>query len=209
VIRYCTRCELRFRTEAELDEHLATDHAMAADVLSRDRYPAAHHAEPLYPDDHGERTHRCLIVANQTLGGPVLLGEIDARVRDGIAELVVVVPATHSDVALGRARGKGARGSDPDGTDEVGAAQASWRLRMALGRLRGTGVTVRGEVGPADPVASVRQVLARTPVDEIIISTLPPGMSRWLDADVPARIRHLFRLPVTVVTAGASSATHV
>jgi hypothetical protein len=207
MIRHCTRCELRFRTEAELDEHLATDHAMAADVIARDRYPGGQPARPLYPDDPGEPSHRCLIVANQTLGGPVLLSEIDARVRAGVQELLVVVPATHSDVVLGRARGAGRAKDTASSTDEVGAAQASWRLRMALGRLRGTGVKVRGEVGPADPMACVAQVLERDRVDEVLISTLPPGMSRWLDADVPARIHHVFRIPVTVVTAGAPTAT--
>jgi hypothetical protein len=37
-------------------------------------------------------------------------------------------------------------------------------------------------------------------VDEVIVSTLPKGLSRWLGEDVPSRLRDSVRVPVTVVT---------
>lgn len=37
-------------------------------------------------------------------------------------------------------------------------------------------------------------------VDEVIVSTLPMGMSRWLGEDVPSRLRDSVPVPVTVVT---------
>jgi hypothetical protein len=37
-------------------------------------------------------------------------------------------------------------------------------------------------------------------IDEVIVSTLPRGLSRWLGEDVPSRLRDSVRVPVTVVT---------
>ena len=51
-----------------------------------------------------------------------------------------------------------------------------------------------------DPVSAVRDALRGREVDEIIVSTLPRGLSRWLGEDVPSRLRDSVRVPVTVVT---------
>jgi hypothetical protein len=81
----------------------------------------------------------------------------------------------------------------------VGAAD---RLAEQLGALRGLGCTADGEVLGARPVAAVRQALRGDPYDEIILSTLPAGVSGWLRMDAGARIERLARLPVTHVIAG-------
>ena len=39
--------------------------------------------------------------------------------------------------------------------------------------------------------------------DEVIISTLPLGVSRWLGLDVPHRVERRFKVPVTTVTGHA------
>jgi hypothetical protein len=52
--------------------------------------------------------------------------------------------------------------------------------------------------------ARLRQALTQLRLDrfdEIIISTLPPGVSRWLGMDLPSRAERKFKLPVTTVTA--------
>jgi hypothetical protein len=59
-------------------------------------------------------------------------------------------------------------------------------------------------IGDSDPVEAVRQLLATTAVNEVIVSTLPERVSRWLRRDVPSRVRAL-GLPVTVVSADQSS----
>ena len=62
------------------------------------------------------------------------------------------------------------------------------------------GAEADGEVGDRDPVMAVRDALRGREVDEVIVSTLPKGMSRWLGEDVPSRLRDSVPVPVTVVT---------
>jgi hypothetical protein len=61
------------------------------------------------------------------------------------------------------------------------------------------GVEATGEVGSQDPVAAVRDAMRAGEFAEVILSTLPPGISRWLHQDVPSRLRHAVPVPVTVV----------
>lgn len=127
---------------------------------------------------------RFLVVANQTLAGPHLLEEVRRRVAEGSCTFHVLVPA-----------------SDPrdHATWTEGHAQAVARARLdaALDRFRELGAPVTGEVGDARPFDAIRDVLRRDRFDGIILSTLPPGPSRWLGQDLPARIRRAFDLPLT------------
>jgi hypothetical protein len=66
------------------------------------------------------------------------------------------------------------------------------------------GTRIDAVVGDADPLEAVRELLATTDVDELILSTLPQRVSHWLRRDVPARLRAL-GIPVTVVTAEQSA----
>jgi hypothetical protein len=63
-----------------------------------------------------------------------------------------------------------------------------------------TGSEVTGHVGDAEPVAAISDTLHEREVDEIIISTLPRRLSRWMHIDLPSKIRGL-GLPVTHVEA--------
>ena len=61
-----------------------------------------------------------------------------------------------------------------------------------------SGAEVTGEVGDADPIAAIHDVLNAGNFDEIVISTLPKRLSRWLKVDLPSKARG-FGLPVTHV----------
>jgi hypothetical protein len=78
------------------------------------------------------------------------------------------------------------------------------RLRGGLGWLHHLGATAEGEIGDGNPIRAIRASLKREgrQFDEIIISTLPSRVSRWLRMDVPQRVKREFGLPVTVLTAG-------
>ena len=152
--------------------------------------------------------HRYLVVANQTLGGQELMDAIRDRMARGPAEFWVLAPATPTTHlitdfgALG-----GAIPVDPsvmptaaDVRDE-GIAVATSNLDGELGRLREIGATADGAVGDPNPMVAIEQAVAEQQFDEIILSTLPPGISRWLALDLPHRVRRKINLPLTVITA--------
>ncbi len=79
-------------------------------------------------------------------------------------------------------------------------SRESWLLTSGwsgTGEPAGIGATADGAVGPNDPVHAIRDVLKDQQFDEIIISTLPVGASKWLRRDIPHRVERAFHLPVT------------
>ena len=132
-----------------------------------------------------------LIVANQTLNSRSLTDAIKARLADGPVRTHVVVPLSPIDRRL-----------TWDETESRNVAQS--RLDDVVARLREMGAEADGEVGDRDPVNAVRDALRRQEADEVIVSTLPRGLSRWLGEDVPSRLRAACPVPVTVVTQGAT-----
>jgi HEAT repeat protein len=129
-----------------------------------------------------------LIVANQTLASPALSAEVEGRIAAGPATFHVVVPLTPIVHRL-----------TWDEDESRRAAQE--RLEALLDHVRSAGADASGEIGDPDPVAAVRDALRSVEVDEIILSTLPAGISRWLGQDVPSRLRGSATQPVVVVTA--------
>ena len=129
-----------------------------------------------------------LIVGNQTLMSPELATAIAERIIPGDPpDIYVVVPATPQS------------GAFTWDEDEARAA-AQERLDAMLEHLKGLGVEATGEVGYRDPVEAARDALRQHPVDEILLSTLPTGISRWLGQDVPGRLKSAVSVPVVVVT---------
>lgn len=134
-----------------------------------------------------------LIVANQTLASPALSAEVARRLAKGPATFHVVVPLTPIVHRLT--------------WDEVESRRvAQERLDALLTNLRSAGAQASGEIGDPDPVAAVRDALRSVEADEIILSTLPAGISRWLGQDVPSRLRGAVAQPVVVVTAAREEA---
>ena len=101
---------------------------------------------------------------------------------------------------------------DPDllpGAADVGVGdravdEARANLARELARFRELGASADGAVGDANPLRAIEKVLARRRFDEIILSTLPPGLSRWLSWDLPRRLRRRTDVPLTVLTADGS-----
>ncbi len=144
---------------------------------------------------------RCLVVANQTLGGLALISAIRERLDEGPAAFYVVVPATPSAFLRWELQAQAAGGDAVP--DAAGRQYAGRRLDAELSRLRSLGAEADGEVGDIHPLRAIRDVLARETFDEIIISTLPQGVSRWLKMDLPDRVARRFDLPVTHIVGPA------
>lgn len=117
---------------------------------------------------------RYLVVANQTLDSEALWEWLRTRAADGPCAFHVLVPVTH-----------------PSGswTESGVRRQAEERLGEALTRVAELGAEVTGEVGDVSPFRAVDDVLIREQFDEVVVSTLPPGPSRWLKLDAVHRIR--------------------
>jgi len=86
------------------------------------------------------------------------------------------------------------------GPHEEARRLAQENLQSALQQLTAAGVTADGEVSD-DPMRAVQAAFSRRQFDEIIVSTLPERLSRWMRQDLPRRLQHKFRLPVTHVEA--------
>jgi nucleotide-binding universal stress UspA family protein len=127
---------------------------------------------------------RYLVVANQTLGGEHLVEKVKELLSEGPSQFHVLVPATApSDQAVF--------------TEGQAEAIAQRRLDDALTRFRELGVEADGEVGDASPLEAITDALREEQFDGIILSTLPPGISRWMKQDLPHRVERSFELPVT------------
>jgi GABA permease len=87
------------------------------------------------------------------------------------------------------------------GPHEEARRLAQENLQSALQQLTAAGVTADGEVSDGDPMRAVQAAFSRRQCDEIIVSTLPERLSRWMRQDLPRRLQHKFRLPVTHVEA--------
>jgi hypothetical protein len=136
---------------------------------------------------------RYLVIANQTLADPQLCEAIAASVASGSCHFHIVVPATPMPGLTW--------------TDGAALAVAHRRMEEAIALVRVHGASVEGEVGDASPVVAAGDAVRREPpYDGIIVSTFPPGISRWLKMDLPRWLERLFGVPVHhVVAARADS----
>ena len=135
---------------------------------------------------------RILIVAHRTLGGDHLREEVQRRIAEGECSFYVLVPERHP--------------NDHAWTDGEVYRAAEKVLEEGLSEFRALDPTgsasFRGEVGEVNPLHAVDLLFIRGErFDEIILSTLPPGPSRWLKRDVPTKMTRAYSIPVTHVIA--------
>jgi hypothetical protein len=138
-----------------------------------------------------------LVVAHQTAATAALLDAVRERSRSGPVTFHLVVPrqAHGLDKVL-----------DPHGTGEGEARQV---LESALPKLNeAAGSTVTGSIGDGEPLLAIEDAINLGHYDEIIISTLPLGVSRWLKLDLVSKARGL-GLPVTHVQAESKASAGV
>jgi hypothetical protein len=129
---------------------------------------------------------RYLVVANLTVCGQQLAAKVQECLRAGPCSFHVVVPAS----------------ADPHRmtwTEEEVLLSARRRLKQAVAMFRAMGAEVSGEVGDWTPALAIEDTLRGREFDEIIVSTLPPGLSRWIRLDLPNRVARRFDLPVSHV----------
>jgi nucleotide-binding universal stress UspA family protein len=124
-------------------------------------------------------TTRVLAVANVTAESEELLAELLLRTERGAVQVTLLVPVTG-----GQTR-----------------ADAEQRLEAALERMREAGMKATGRVIRGEPAGAVMDVWRPGDFDEIVVSTLPTGASKWLQVDLPHRLERLTNALVTHVVA--------
>ena len=136
-----------------------------------------------------DETTRVLVLANRTAGSPQLREALLERRERGPIKVTLLVPAAWEV-------------QDPHGGVETGRR----RVRTALENLRDTGLEVQCRLGDADPITALREAWDPDRYDEVIVSTLPSRMSRWLQIDLPRRAGKITGVPVTHVEAAGAPA---
>jgi hypothetical protein len=131
---------------------------------------------------------RVLVVAHKTAATRPLLDAVRERSQQGPCVFTLLVPnAAHGLHKV----------VDPE---DQGADKASAVIERALPLLQeAAGGHVEGIVGAPDPVVAVHDAINLRGFDEVIVSTLPTKLSRWLKLDLPSKISGA-GLPVTTVT---------
>ena len=132
---------------------------------------------------------RVLVVANRTAATPALIEAVRERAARGPCRFTLLVPNTAHGLH---------KVVDPE---DQGQSEAEQTLDLAVPLLEeAAGSLVEGLVGDPEPLAAIQDAINLHGFDEIIISTLPSRVSRWLKLDLPHKAEGL-GLPVTTVTA--------
>jgi hypothetical protein len=132
---------------------------------------------------------RVLVVANKTAATPALIAAVRERAQRSPASFTLLVPAPAHGLH---------KVVDPEDQDR---SEAEDTLELALPLLEeAAGAPVEPMIGVAEPLAAIQDAVNLHGFDELIISTLPARVSRWLKLDLPHKAAGL-GLPVTVVTA--------
>ncbi|MBV9535019.1 MAG: hypothetical protein JO321_06345 [Solirubrobacterales bacterium] len=130
-----------------------------------------------------------LVVAHQTAATDKLSQAVAERAQRGPATFHLVVPRQAHGIH---------KVVDPQDTGEEDAQRV---LAEALTRLsQAAGGEVTGAIGDSEPLMAIEDAVNLGDYDEIIISTLPRRISRWLKLDLVSKAKAL-GLPVTHVEA--------
>lgn len=132
---------------------------------------------------------KVLVVANRTADSPDLIAALGRRAAAEPTRFTLLVPAVPHGLAWAADM-------------KAGWSEAALRADRAAGRIRQSGLELEEViVGDPDPFAAAGDVLHARGFDEVIVSTLPRMISRWLAVGLPARLRRTVDLPVAEVAA--------
>jgi len=135
---------------------------------------------------------RVLLVANRTATDRPLVDAVRRRAQRGRVTFHLLVPAMPNGLH---------RVVDPE---VAGRETARRRLELALPVLsEAADAPVIGHVGDANPLAAIQDALHFHGFDEVILSTLPWRISRWMRVDLPRKVGAL-GVPVEHVTSMAA-----
>jgi hypothetical protein len=113
-------------------------------------------------------TTHLLVVANRTVDSPELLDALRERAQQGPIHVTLLAPTAWSE-----------------------REEAQQRLAAAVAELAAGDVPAEGMLADADPIVAVQEAWNPGRYDEVVVSTLTEGASRWLQIDLPHRVARL------------------
>ena len=129
---------------------------------------------------------RVLVVANRTAESPELLDALRTRTLQGPCPFTLLIPSTPHGIAWA--------------ADMHGGGDEAEDHRSAFLKELATGANVSdAKVGDPDPLAAIQDECNFNEYDELIVSTLPLHISKWLKVDLPRKAKAATGLPVTHV----------
>jgi hypothetical protein len=131
-------------------------------------------------------TTKLLVIANRTVDSDEIHDAIIGRAAAGPVQVTLVAPA-----------------SSGVGSMSARRSATAQRLDRAVQGLRDEGVPVEGVLGDPDPMVAVHDAWDPRRFDEVIVATLPTGVSRWMATDLPHRVERFTCARVTHVVAAA------
>jgi hypothetical protein len=135
---------------------------------------------------------RVLVVANRTAESPELLDALLTRTMQGPCRFTLLVPSTPHGISWAADM-------------HAGGDEAEQHRAAFLQELRQEGLNVEeAKVGDPDPLAAIQDECNFSDYDELIVSTLPLHVSKWLRVDLPRKAKAATGLPVTHVVGSAT-----
>jgi hypothetical protein len=113
-------------------------------------------------------TTHLLVVANRTVDSPELMDALGLRAESGPIHVTMLAPSAYAE-----------------------RAEVQRRLERATALLEAAGIDSKTMVGDADPIVAVQEAWDPGRYDEVVVSTLAVGASRWLQIDLPHRVAKL------------------
>ncbi len=143
---------------------------------------------------HPSEPHaQILVVAHKTAATPTLLDVIRKRAEQGGASfhLLIPNPAEHAEIT--------------DAERQRRHEDGEHMLELALPLIQqASGRPTEGSVSARhDPFDAIEELIHNGGFHEVIISTLPQHISRWIHNELPRRVEHL-GLPVTTISAAGA-----
>ena len=137
-------------------------------------------------------SRRILIVAHKTVATPGLVETIRQRTEEGPCAFTLLIPSTPHGITWA---------ADMHG----GGDEAEDHRSAFLDELRQEGLNVSdAKVGDPDPLAAIQDECNFNEYDELIVSTLPLHISKWLKVDLPRKAEAATGLPVQHVVGSAT-----
>ena len=127
---------------------------------------------------------KVLVVANRTAESPELLEALRSRTVRGPCEFTLLVPSTPHGLAWAADM-------------HAGGEEAEEHRKGFVDELRREGLNVTAaKVGDGDALAAIQDECNFNTYDELIVSTLPLHLSKWLRVDLPRKAEAATGLPV-------------